>query len=155
MQKSSKVPWGVAKNEGAVIAPEVKTEHGLLMFFASSETRKSRLRENRPQTHPFKAKKVARINISRFLAISAPKSLKIQLHWYVFCDFAIFEEKVRNLEFPGRNKTMLGALFATLRFPVSGNGWKCYNLCFKMIVQIDFRPIACEDGSKKYQYSMV
>ena len=112
----------MAKSEGAVVAPEVKKEHVLLVFFASSETRKTRLRENRPQTHPFKAKKVARINISRFLAISAPKSLKISVHLCVFCDFAIFEEKVRNLEFPGRNKTMLGPLFATLRFPVFGHG---------------------------------
>ena len=91
MQKYSNVSGGVAKSEGAVVAPEVKKEHVLLVFFARSETRKTRLRENHPQTHPFKAKKVARINISRFLAISAPKSLKIQLHLCVFCDFAIFE----------------------------------------------------------------
>ena len=69
MQNPLNLSGGVAKSEGAVVAPEVKKEHVLLVFFASSETRKTRLRENRPQTHPFKAKKVAIINISRFLAI--------------------------------------------------------------------------------------
>ena len=32
MQGSWKVPGGIAKIEGAVIAPEVKTEHVLLVF---------------------------------------------------------------------------------------------------------------------------
>ena len=32
MQKSSNLPGGVAKIEGAVVAPEVKREHILLMF---------------------------------------------------------------------------------------------------------------------------
>ena len=67
----------MAKIEGAVIAPEVKKEHASLVVFASFETGKSRLRENRPQTHPLCAKKVAIVNISRFLVISAPQTLKI------------------------------------------------------------------------------
>ena len=40
------------------------------------------------------------------------------------------------------------SIFAILRFPVSRNCWKCYNYIFKIIVQIDFRPTACEDRSK-------
>ena len=123
-------------------------------FFASFETRESRLRENRPQTHPLCAKKGSQNQHFQILCdFCSPNSWNTRRNMCVSrcCNF---RRKVRNLEFPGRNKPMLRPLFATLRFPVFGHGWKCCHLCFKMIVQIDFRPIACEDGSKKYQYSM-
>ena len=94
------------------------------------------------------------MHISRFLAISAPKSLKISLHLCVFCCFAILEEKVRNLKFFLGNKPMPGPLFATWRFPVFGHGSKCYLFCFKSMPKINFRPIAPEEGSKKDQYSI-
>jgi len=66
MQKRQKSIRGVAKSEGCVVAQKVKKDHVLLMFFESLKTRKTRLRENRPQTHPFKAEKVTLLKISRF-----------------------------------------------------------------------------------------
>jgi len=124
------------------------------VVFENLKTRKTRLRENRPQTHPFKAEKVTLLKISRFLAIPAPKSLKIRQVLCVFCGFAIFEEKVRNLKYFLGNKPMPRPLFATLRFPVFGHCSKRYLFCFKSMPKMHFRPIAREEGSKKDQYSI-
>ena len=122
MQKSSNVSGGVAKSEGSMVAPEVKKEHVLLMFLQVLKHENRDFAKIALRLIHLKQKKVARINISRFLAISAPKSLKIQVHLCVFCDFASFEEKVRNLKHSGRNINMYKLLFATLRFPVFGDG---------------------------------
>ena len=77
---------GVAESEGAVVVPEVKREY-VSNVFASSETRKSQLRGNRHEAHPFEAKKCSQNQQFQILSIPVPESIKMKLHLYVFFAF--------------------------------------------------------------------
>ena len=97
MQKWRNVSGGVAKSEGSVVAQKVKKEHVYCCLLQVLKHEKRDFAKIALRLIHLKQKKVARINISRFLAMSVPKSLEMHIQLCVFCVFAIPVKTYQNL----------------------------------------------------------